>query len=434
MTKQKMIWLVLFLLFSPSGLKADELFKVVRAKAMAGEMSSMMEMGRRYAKGIDVRKDDEEALKWYNQALAKNYPPAVKFFAEAYYYGDKINSIKIDYAKAYEYYKKSASLSDVSSAYMAGMIAFNGIGMNVDYAAAKKFFSAACPSDVYACIYLGVMARYGIGMKKDEKLAEYYFSFQRNFSSSTPAKNDGESYFNRGRRFIYENPADAIGMLLRAEENGIKEAGVLARLIIMNDENAYRNSMEGVAIIRDEAAKGNVAAMNRLGEIYYEGRLVANRDLDTAKKWFIKAMDKGDVLASRNLGLLSLNDEDDTVAALRWFSNAGNGGDGVSSYYVGQIYASDEILKDTKKAEEWFMKSAKDGEEKSQAIIAMMYVTGSQTIASDYASAYAWFTLAEKGFSGKEKDRLHETALLLKTHLDEQELEKANKIIIEYNN
>lgn len=434
MIKQRMIWLVLFSLLLPFEAMADELFSVVRAKAAKGEMSSIMEMGRRYAKGIDVRKDDEEALKWYNQALAKNYPPAVKFFAEAYYYGDKVDSLKIDYAKAYEYYKKSAALGDVSSAYMAGMIAFNGIGMPQDYAAAKKFFSDACPRDVYACIYLGVMARYGIGMKKDNKLAEQYFSFQNNFSSSAPAKNDGESYFNRGRRFIYKNPEDAVGMLLKAEENGVKEAGVLAKLIIMNDETAYRNSREGVAIIRDEAAKGNVSAMNRLGEIYYEGKLVPERDLNTAKKWFNKAVENGDVLASRNLGLLALNEDEDTVSALRWFLNAGNGGDGVSAYYVGQIYASDERMKNTKNAEEWFMKSARDGEEKSQAIVAMMYVAGSQTVARDYASAYAWFTLAEKGFSGKEKERLHETALLLKTHLDEQDIEKANKIIIEYNN
>ncbi|OPZ76329.1 MAG: Localization factor PodJL [Alphaproteobacteria bacterium ADurb.Bin438] len=274
------------------------------------------------------------------------------------------------------------------------------------------------------------MYRYGVLGKKDYDKGNYYFKFLELEPFNDVASTDAEAYFNRGRRLIYKNPDNAIDVLLNAKELGLKEAGDIVNIVILNDNKAYKTSTKGFEVLKNFAESGNVNAMNMLGEIYKDGKIV-KKDIEQSKKWLKEATDKGDVIASRNLGLLYL-DEGDSITALRWFTNSAEGKDAVSAYYVAQIYGTNEILKDEKQSEEWFLKAAELGNFKAMAVAGAMYVNGTKFVSKDYAKAYAWLYLASNGFVGLEKQKLIEKSLVIKTHLSEQELEKANEYIIKY--
>lgn len=59
-----------------------------RKAAAQGDAAGEYGVGLMHAKGEGTRKDGAEALRWYRQAAAKNYLPAVEAIAWAYLTGD----------------------------------------------------------------------------------------------------------------------------------------------------------------------------------------------------------------------------------------------------------------------------------------------------------------------------------------------------------
>jgi TPR repeat protein len=62
--------------------------ELYRKAAAQGDAAGEYGVGLMHAKGEGTRKDPAEALRWYRQAAAKNYVPAVEAIAWAYLTGD----------------------------------------------------------------------------------------------------------------------------------------------------------------------------------------------------------------------------------------------------------------------------------------------------------------------------------------------------------
>lgn len=62
--------------------------ELYRKAAAQGDAAGEYGVGLMYAKGEGTKKDAAEAMRWYRQAAAKNYVPAIEAIAWAYLTGD----------------------------------------------------------------------------------------------------------------------------------------------------------------------------------------------------------------------------------------------------------------------------------------------------------------------------------------------------------
>jgi hypothetical protein len=118
--------------------------------------------------------------------------------------------------------------------------------------------------------------------------------------------------------------------------------------------------------LRPLAARGNAAAQNYLGSMYYDGVGVTQND-QQAVIWFRKAAGQGRAEAHFSMGVMYL------------------GGRGVAQDY--------------RQAADWFRKAAEKGVAHAQTQLGMMYYAGAG-VAQDEEQAATWFRKArEQGFA-----------------------------------
>jgi TPR repeat protein len=65
-----------------------EALELYRKSAAQGEAAGEFGLGRMYANGAAVKRDEKLALEWYRKAQAKKYAPALEALANAYREGD----------------------------------------------------------------------------------------------------------------------------------------------------------------------------------------------------------------------------------------------------------------------------------------------------------------------------------------------------------
>ncbi|MCD8361682.1 MAG: sel1 repeat family protein [Lachnospiraceae bacterium] len=208
-----------------------------------------------------------------------------------------------------------------------------------------------------------------------------------------------------------------------------------------------------------EAARGNAAAQNRLGDCYYYGCGV-EKDWSAAAKWYEKAAQKGDVSAQYNLGycnergglsgslckeqalfwyrkaaargsaqakaalerimfpnaagraakqqdvptqnLLGLNYyfgrgvKQDYAAAARSFRRAAERGSSAAQRYLGCCYACGKGVKqDYREAARWFTKAARQGDAAAEGMLGELFYYG-RGVKPDYKMAVRFYQKAAK--------------------------------------
>jgi hypothetical protein len=87
------------------------------------------------------------------------------------------NGVAMDYAKAFDYFTKAASLGDAQSVYALGYMHYKGLGCTQDYTLAAALFAqgAAIGKDNSMYFY-GLCWRNGYGVVKNEDSAKYWLS------------------------------------------------------------------------------------------------------------------------------------------------------------------------------------------------------------------------------------------------------------------
>ncbi len=144
--------------------------------------------------------------------------------------------------------------------------------------------------------------------------------------------------------------------------------------------------------VRTNAEKGNAAAMNILGDFYFNGEHVG-KDYTEAIKWYKKAAEKGNVSAMCNLGICyqygfgaSINDEN-LALAIEWYKKAADQGYARAQYHLGNCYENQKIddkikdkaqrdaltAKHREQAFPWYKKAAENGYALAQYKLARYY-------------------------------------------------------------
>ncbi|TYT73784.1 SEL1-like repeat protein [Desulfobotulus mexicanus] len=144
------------------------------------------------------------------------------------------------------------------------------------------------------------------------------------------------------------------------------------------------------------AEQGHAGAQNALGVMYDHGRGV-EKDYEEALKWYRKAADQGYVRAQNNLGFSYTRGrgvEKDDKEAVKWYRKAADQGHARAQRNLGWMYANGRgVEKDDKVAVEWYRKAADQGNAVAQSNLGWMYATG-RGVEKDDKEAVKWYRKA----------------------------------------
>jgi predicted aspartyl protease len=160
---------------------------------------------------------------------------------------------------------------------------------------------------------------------------------------------------------------------------------------------AYKRSdfANALKLLRPLAEEGNAQAQNQVGDLYYDGKGVA-QDYKEAVRWYRMAADQGDSEGQKNLGVTYAEGHGvqlDYSEAVRWYRKAAEQGNASAQRALGSVYyRGTGVVPDYGEALKWFRKAAERGDPDAQMWLAVLYTNG-KGVGQDYIRAYMWSNL-----------------------------------------
>jgi len=148
--------------------------------AQQGENNAQFTIGYAYYEGYGVKKNVDEAKKWFLKSAEQGNNSAMFNLALIYHLG--IGNTNIDYKKSRNWYIKAAEAGSKLAQYNLGLFYHRGqgqFGFVKDYHTAFNWYLKAADNNLYiAHNNIGVMFKNGEGVPKDPWLAYlwYYYS------------------------------------------------------------------------------------------------------------------------------------------------------------------------------------------------------------------------------------------------------------------
>lgn len=170
-----------------------------------------------------------------------------------------------------------------------------------------------------------------------------------------------------------------------------------------NEAKAAKKFEEAFKYYTQSANKGNAEAMNRLGEMYFNGIFVTE-DKSKAFYWINKSAESGWPEAMNDVAYMynnGIGTEKNTTKVMEWLEKAAEKGYVESMSSLADWYLSGQIVPvNAEKALYWYEKSFDNGVAQSSVDIGFMYQQGigvkqSDTIAAD------WYRKGHEKGSGK---------------------------------
>lgn len=290
--------------------------------AELGYVNSYSSIGLAYFSGTGVETNNDKAFTWLEKSANAGQTNSMN--TVAYFWGAGIGCEK-DAKKSYEWYKKSADKGD--SYGMFGLAICYDEARGVSYSAKKAlewYKKSADAGEEDACTNYGLMNENGTGCKMAKKEAADYYKMAMDKGSKTSTRN-------------------------------------LARLIKAGT-GIEKNVDKAIEMFLETAESSNGMSYNDLGNLYKEEKDYI--DYAKAKMYFEKAIEKGNVYGTHNIGelyLKGLGVEQDYKKAFDLFTKANKEKENHwSQYQLACLYDSGNgCTKDTKKALELYYESAK---------------------------------------------------------------------------
>ena len=118
----------------------DRAVPLLKVAAEQGDADAQCNLGYCYEKGLGLKEDKAEAVKWYRKAAEQGFAAAQNNLGVCYRKGEGVEQ---DYAEAVKWYRKAAEQGDADAQYNLGLCYENGRGVAQDYAEAVKWYRKA---------------------------------------------------------------------------------------------------------------------------------------------------------------------------------------------------------------------------------------------------------------------------------------------------
>ena len=339
----------------PDGKKALPLLLM---EGNRGNGYASYDIGRMYLLGLGCEPDEEEAQRWFRDALefflkVEQTPDASSYLryriGKCYAQG---HGTERDYAEAARWFRQAVEENSPFAAYALGGQYLRGQGVEQsDTEAYDLFYKAAVhpkqPSP-YAQYQLGKMCRDGIGTPQDLEASQSWFrQAYAGFLKMASTMDDGGLYYRLGSMTM-----DGIGTeadleqariyFVKAVELGNADALYGLGKLYLKQAFSGCDPVKAAAYLEQAVAENHAFAKYQLGKLLCQGELIPKD-------------------ASRGLELLEeLAAEGVTFAA----------------YHAGKVYLKEESLRDVKKAIHYLQMAAEDGNSYAEYQLGKLYYFG----------------------------------------------------------
>ena len=364
------------------GLVGDNLkIEQLKDKAEQGDIKSQLSLAYAYYEGRGIEENKEEAFKWYMKAAERSNSEAELNVGYMFDTGEGVEENK---EEAFKWYMKAAWQGEPDAVYNVGCMYDTGEGVEENKEDAFYWYMIAAKNG-YADAQYAVAEMYyegeGVEINKFEALEWYIKSWKAgNFIAKIQlnihygiTEDSTKKDIERIRRNLliemgnkyFHGPggktdfAKAIECYIMASKHGDKDI-----------KDILEKGFAYLGKLKERANQGDVSAQLKLGQMYDEGKGVAE-DKEEAFNWFMKAAKQGSCEGELNVG---------------YMYDAGEG-----------------TAEDKGEAFKWFMKAAKQGHEEAQCAVAEMYYKGEGVEINKY-EAFEWYMKASGTFSTADEE------------------------------
>ncbi|EOR00353.1 Chitin synthase regulatory factor 3 [Wallemia ichthyophaga EXF-994] len=257
---------------------------------------------------LGLQTDQQKAYDLYITAAKRNHGPSTYRAAVCNELGV---GTKKDVARSCELYRKAATLGETAAMYKIGVILLNGLlGVNRNAKDAIIWFNRAAQQadeeNPHALHELALLYEHPVAgaLVQDDNVAFDLFSQAAQYGYAP-------SQFKLGTAYEYGNltcpvdPRRSIAWYTRAAEKGHSEAELaLSGWYLTGSEGVLKQSdAEAFLWARRAANQGQAKAEYAVG-YYSEVGIGVKQDLELAKKWYLRASQKGNQRASQRIAEL----------------------------------------------------------------------------------------------------------------------------------
>jgi TPR repeat protein len=294
--------------------KGKSINKITRL-ANQGDAQSQYDLGRLYAVGEGVDRDDYQSFVWIKKSAEQGYAKAQSQLGYLFQYGD---GVEINSSEAIKWYRKSAEQGYAFGQWRLGLIYQD----KKDYKNAFEWLTRASEQDLPRSFsYLG---RYYV--EGWDPVSVDYDKAYTLYLKGAQLGGDDEKKILAGHIYrVYGDDFSQTAELFTGFANkGGKTTQYLFAQMYDKGFAIKRDAEQALVWYKKSAAQGYAHAQYKLGFIYDIGRGV-EKNPSAAIKWYSKAAEQGLSGAQYNLGLMYESgrgvDQDDQHAFL-WFKKA----------------------------------------------------------------------------------------------------------------
>lgn len=352
----------------------DALQKLMKV-AEKGNPEAQNAIGQAYLNGKGVTKSEEKAIEWLEKAAAKGSAEALYTMGNFYFYGNSPLIGKF-YKKAIEYYSKAAAKGDANAQRQLSVCLYNGIGGTQSYRDAFNWLSRSVNADPTPVTENNLGVCYTTGNGTRASIPQAIELFQKASEAG-----DAMAQYNLGSLLLEEGQLDV---------------------------------KKGFEYLEKSAAKNNLLALKKLGDLYYNGKYT-NLTRERGFEYYTKAAQQAPATATETLDYF-FQQQDEVYSEVL--------------YLLSQCYAEGKgVKKSGKEAEMWAIKAA-DLSNKAAFDYLLKRIEANDP--KDPASVNAILTVADGYFYGKGAKKENDKAFQLYEKLAKQENLVAQKRLVEY--
>lgn len=315
--------------------------------------NAMHQIALMYKDGIGVRKDLLKMETWLKNACDLGHLPSIVLLAEIYNHGNPLPKNEIS---AFELYLKGANLGNSHCQYNTAIMYREGIGTPVNCQESNKWYRIFQYSSILPQLYTIIDWAKSNNCFSTDEFNELFGLF----------KHMGNSLF----------------------------LGEAINISAMNKDCVKSTYVDS---INNLASNGNIDAMKRIADYFYDG-INVKKDYIIAAKWYEKASKLGDIRSKIRIGDMYVEGKgvaQNVECAIQYYEEAANLGFVPAITNILDLYSVGFLKKDVR-FDTWFKKLqnlANYGNIEAIKRIANYYYDGIN-VKKDYTAAAKWYKIA----------------------------------------
>jgi len=264
-------------------------------------------IGKCHAYGHGTEQNYEESAKWFQQAVDENNPFAAYSLAGQYLRGQGVEQSDTEAYSLYHIAATHEKQPNAYAQYQLGKMCRDGIGTEVNLEESRLWFARAYAgflameealADDKLYYRLGSMNMTGTGTEVDLEKARFYFKKAAELGNADALYGLGKLYLNP--EFHDYDPAKAVEYLEEAVQKDNAFAKYQLGKLLCQGELVPKNIARGLPLLEELAENGVTFASYISGKVYL--REEGWQDIKKAILYFRQAAEDGNSFAEYQLG------------------------------------------------------------------------------------------------------------------------------------